>query len=726
MNILLIGGAGVLMSQFINKLKKERHRIFLLTGKRYNNQDYEKKVFERYNFTYDSGSMNEIFESVRPDVVLFLGAFDTNFTWVDEQKDSVKFTSSLLNLLSAFSMGQYGRFVYLSSSEVYAGDFPEDITEETETNADRYRGMAIAQGEAICKSYRDSRKLDIVCARLDHLDMIPSRRREVEGICAQMCLSALENNRIKANGNHRFSLLYTTDAVEYIYRLMVSDSHRHYLYHISSSEEISELELAELIRDAARVAPEIVEVDDWNAREILSNQRFDDEFGLRIFHHGRDIAAKMMSHMERNKKAFLQDEEKRDSFGKRVADKLGWMVHAFVPFLENMFCFVIFFMLNNRAVGSEYFSQLDFYLLYVLLFAIIYGQQQAIVSAVLAVAGYLFRQMYNRTGFEVMMDYNTYVWVAQLFILGLVVGYMRDRLNSMKAENEEKEEFLTYRLGDITEINQSNVRVKDVLETQIVNNNDSIGKIYNITSKLEQYTPEEVLFYAAEMVSQLMNSKDVAIYTVSNNDFARLASSTSKTARRYGHSIRYRQMDELSKALLERKVYINRSIDRNFPHMANAIYDEGRMQLIIMVWGISWEQMTLGQANLLTVISLLIQNAVLRANRYMVALEDKRYVDGNRVLEQESFVSLVNAFWHAMDRGLTECTLLWIHAQENDYRHAGEVLEKNLRQADYLGTLKDGRLYALLANTSVKDAQIVVSRFAECGYASEIVEEVQA
>lgn len=160
--------------------------------------------------------------------------------------------------------------------------------------------------------------------------------------------------------------------------------------------------------------------------------------------------------------------------------------------------------------------------------------------------------------------------------------------------------------------------------------------------------------------------------------------------------------------------------------MANAIYDEGRMQLIIMVWGISWEQMTLGQANLLTVISLLIQNAVLRANRYMVALEDKRYVDGNRVLEQESFVSLVNAFWHAMDRGLTECTLLWIHAQENDYRHAGEVLEKNLRQADYLGTLKDGRLYALLANTSVKDAQIVVSRFAECGYASEIVEEVQA
>ena len=50
-------------------------------------------------------------------------------------------------------------------------------------------------------------------------------------------------------------------------------------------------------------------------------------------------------------------------------------------------------MLNNRAVGSEYFSKLDFYLLYVLLFAIVHGQQQALLSAGLAVGGYCFRQI---------------------------------------------------------------------------------------------------------------------------------------------------------------------------------------------------------------------------------------------------------------------------------------------------------------------------------------------
>ena len=43
-----------------------------------------------------------------------------------------------------------------------------------------------------------------------------------------------------------------------------------------------------------------------------------------------------------------------------------------------------------------------------------------------------FRQMYHRTGFEVALDYNTYVWIAQLMILGLSVGYLRDQLSSMK------------------------------------------------------------------------------------------------------------------------------------------------------------------------------------------------------------------------------------------------------------------------------------------------------
>ena len=62
----------------------------------------------------------------------------------------------------------------------------------------------------------------------------------------------------------------------------------------------------------------------------------------------------------------------------------------------------------------------------------------------------------------------------------------------------------------------SNMRVKELLSNQIINQSDSFGKLYEITSSLDQYEPSEVLFYAAEVLARLMGSRDVAIYTVGN------------------------------------------------------------------------------------------------------------------------------------------------------------------------------------------------------------------
>ncbi len=47
---------------------------------------------------------------------------------------------------------------------------------------------------------------------------------------------------------------------------------------------------------------------------------------------------------------------------------------------------------------------------------------------------------------------------------------------------------------------------------------------------------------------------------------------------------------------------------------------------------------------------------------------------------------------------------------------------KKLRQTDYIGTLKDGGLYVLLANSNNNDVQFVINRLKEIGYDSDIVE----
>lgn len=302
---------------------------------------------------------------------------------------------------------------------------------------------------------------------------------------------------------------------------------------------------------------------------------------------------------------------------------------------------------------------------------------------------------------------------------------MRDQIRSIRMESEEVQKNLKRQLRDIKDINNSNVRVKDVLERQVIDQKDSIGKLYSITSTLDQYMTEEVLFYAVEILSKILRSPDVAIYTVYNSDYARMFSASSDVARQLGNSIRYPDMGELYEALRQRKVYVNRQLDERYPLMANAIYENDEMKMIVMVWGIPWERMTLGQANLLVVISYLIQNAVLRAGRYMEALEQQRYVEDTHILEPGAFTTLVEAYQKAKKKNLTECTLLQIQADPSECERAGEVLLKNLRQTDYLGTMEDGRLYVLLANTVRKEAEIVISRFDAAGFKSIVVEGIE-
>lgn len=283
--------------------------------------------------------------------------------------------------------------------------------------------------------------------------------------------------------------------------------------------------------------------------------------------------------------------------------------------------------------------------------------------------------------------------------------------------------YLSKQLVAINDINGSNVRVKNALTTQIINQNDSVGKIYNITSTLNKLMPEEILFQAATMLGELMESRDVAIYTVSNGQYARLFSYTTPKAKKGGNSICYREYGALSEALKDHRVYINRELDERYPMMASAIYDDEEMEIIVMIWSISWDRMTLGQADYLVVCGYLIQNAVIHANRYLSALRDERYVKGLELLKGEAFDGLVRSFLHAREKGLTECVLLEVDIRDKALLDAGKELRKNLRNNDYVGIGGDHKLLVLLSNAGRAEADVIMKRFEEKGYVSRIKEE---
>ena len=239
MNILLVGGTCSLMNNIILKLRKEGHRVFLLTGDKYKHNKYEK-VFERYDFPYDSENLNEVIESVNPDVTILLGAFDTNYLWNGEERETVHFISHMVNILVAYSVVNRGKLIYLSSDEVFSGDYPDDITEGEKFSGYGIRPAALSQAEELCENFRVNRGLDITVLRLDHLYSIPKDKNDINNICAGMCLEYLRDGYIKADENHTFSMLYEKDAVEYIYKVVKSKKRAHSIYHLSSNDVVNE------------------------------------------------------------------------------------------------------------------------------------------------------------------------------------------------------------------------------------------------------------------------------------------------------------------------------------------------------------------------------------------------------------------------------------------------------------------------------------------------------
>jgi hypothetical protein len=212
---------------------------------------------------------------------------------------------------------------------------------------------------------------------------------------------------------------------------------------------------------------------------------------------------------------------------------------------------------------------------------------------------------------------------------------------------------------------------------------------------------------------------------VANRSFARLFASTSKKARGLGNSIEYPKMTKMYEEISADRVFINRDMDPDYPLMADAITSEEEMQLIIMVWGIPWDRMNLGQANMLRIAGYLIQNAVLRANRYMDALENTRYESGTDVLSVDAFSSLVRAFISAEQRDLTECCILRVDSEKPvDEDKMATAVGKTLRNSDYLGRLPDGGLYILLSNTSDENAGYVINRIKGEGYRAVITKDI--
>lgn len=926
MNILLIGGSNNLTNRLIASFNKEGHRVSVLTGSYHTGKKYNR-VFEIYNFPYSSNVLTEIFESVAPDLTLYMGIYDNNYKWEDIQKDSVEFITSFMNILNAYSALGRGRLVLLSSDAIYKDSLPYLIPEQTEPDANDLRGLALVEAESLCEKYRSVFGADILTIRLSGNYWQPKTLEDVGDPVSRMCLRVLKDGRVTTVSHRSIMLIHNSDAAFFISRLALTNERQHSVYNISSGVPISLNDLAAIVNESAEkvlektnggkdkdkdeAEPENarsesglnldnadadadLELDDadtdadlwsddsdsdtdlglddsgaevladtktaagndigtdkgrgpnvskgqgigrilgafrnrgktigknlndtlvkklskkndedldphhakhhemlfelhhdktdedeydddlfieaglddsindeldlssfakdkprtgaavWPADEedpeivtirsmgsdhgvealagtvqaLLSTERYSKEFGINRLADLREKTEETIAYMLKHKAIFLADEEKEPGLLQIIANYLKELAVLSVPYIENFICFLIVFFASSYLKNSQFFSRIDLFLLYVMLFSILYGQTQGIVSAFLSIFSLLIPTMSNGSLSDILMDYSTYVWIAQLFIVGLVIGYLKDKLWEQKDEAKEDHEYMTTQVDDIRDINSTNSRVKDTLETQLINQENSVTKIYEITSELNQYHSVDVLFRATEMICRIMGSHDVSVYILNpGSRYARLFTATSERARQYGKSFVYKEESgDMYESFLKKTPYVNRTWDPKYPSIANLVYEGDIDHFVIMVWNLPLEKLNQGQANLLKVICLLTKESVFRAQRYYEAIQHEQHVPDTDVLLREPFKNMVDTYDAAAARHLTDFMVLRVMQLPGGIKPTADRLREHIRPNDFLGLgLRDDAIYVLLSNTTSEEGEAVIKRLASYGFTS--------
>lgn len=743
-NILIIGGKGTLRDELEHKLSREGNFVSLLT----NGQKFPKKPRE-YIYDYDSDSVREAMDSSSPEVVVFLGAYDPLFSWNirSEQKDYQTYIAGLTNVLRWAEACGVQRFIYLSSECVFEDHYLSPISEEMSMSPRSTKGIAVSLGESIVGNYAAHQRMDTVIVRLAHLYMTPANMQECSDVYTKLCLQAASEGRMQINAKIKRSALYLNDAVHALLQLATASVHNQCLYHITAEEAVTEADAAELIQKASS-RPVALEDQTVGMEHcvLLADHYFADEFSFRARNTLEDTIPQIMRRIQGNIRQYTAggksaSEENRSLF-MRLCTRL-------IPFAEALVVFVLALLAEIFLSQSEFFVHVDFFMLYVLLFALVHGLHQSIFTAALSVLGYFIIRMDGENHLQLLMDVGTYVWIAQIFIVGMSVGHLKDRLRQLQSDKDEEINYLALRLGDISDINKSNVAIKNYFEQQTINSTESLGFFYDIVARLDEANENEVMFVAVQLLSSVMGTEDVAIYSADSTGYCRLLTSMTARSGAMGKSLRMRDYKPVFDALAKEHIFINRTADERLPVMASSITDhEGKMSFAIFLWNLPYERMTLHYSNTLRIVSLLIRSAVERTTNYLDALTNKRYLKKTNILQDEAFRDIYQVYENARSKGLTEYTLLKINTpkkkkknkdvkksdKEKDVlellkktkylRQIDTFLQGQLRQLDYVGYLNDESFYILLVNTNHEGSAVVIRRLADHGLAVKPAEKL--
>ena len=730
LKILYIGNCNSLAAKFVDKLVKEEHDAYIISEKDFPKETKPTLSYRFYAYKSEDLGVEKVFASVKPNVVVFASGIFIDEMW-GHSKDSNSYLSQLVNVLNLSAINGTDKFIYLSSNQVYPSQ-NNIITESVPKKPEEYKGMLCSQGEDMVANYKANFNLDYVILRLPSIYGFSINENERD-IVSNIVNKFYTTGEYVANNNRFIVPLHIKDCVEALFR--AKDGTPSLIYNVAEAEITTEAALASKLNVLLGSKYIVREVDGPTIKCALDCSEVKKDFEWVQFHN-------LDSTLSNKEIDFTKKIDKADK-PKKVSKH-----PTILQTIENLLLFALFVFLTIWSQGNQVFKEIDFFVIYIVLIALIFGIRQSILSVILTtVYSFIYEKGGNFNIYDILVNISIMLKIAQYLFLGVAVGYIVDHYKSIITEKDVEFAFLDTEFNEIANINNDNIDIKQEYEKRLLDIKTSLPKLHLITSQLNVLEPEKIYTGIVNVIRDVMSTNTVAVYSVNtNSQYARLVVSANSESIFSGKSINLKNYPKLYNIMLENEIFVGNQWSKDEPAFAAPILDRGKLIAIVLIKEMPFNSLTLYQTNLFRTITALISSAISIADQYDIATRASKYIENTDILTRREFEKLIQIKADEKKRGLSNFTLIKIQPTKriqtldftkllsaDNYYGSGidnkdtyvdlyHQVSDMFRDTDFFGLNEDNELIVLLGNTSKTDVDFVIERIKQRNLTANLVE----
>jgi nucleoside-diphosphate-sugar epimerase len=714
---LISGNLKILAPSLSRYLLEKNHQV-VLSGYPYQERNIPLNDARFIPFEREGELQLQFFDAHGFDCVIYIAAQE-GMEFLPVDRYSPQDTIDLEKVLSHSQQTGVKQIIYISSVHIY-GD-AADTSENANPSPISLYGQLLSNEENICKYFAETYPLEVDIIRLPNV----YGPMEDNAFLNQLIAKAKVENSIEMHVSEMAPchFIHIEDFLDFI-SLKLDDESASGLHIFNlSAEDINYSFLQQLVgyvvpgTEFTFVGPEVNATFAISIQTEQAQKRYawKPRFNLiqEVKHLGIDNAGPV--------------EQKRSG---NIFQRIKSVVRPFLVWVEVILGAFLMHLLTVWTNTLIEFKYIDYRLLYVILIGSTHGLFFGILSALLACLSIIVK--WYGIGLDwALIVYNVENWIpfALLFLAGSVTGYQHD-----KKENEitfekhqtalihEKYEFL-YKLYD--EIST----IKNQLRDQLVGYRDSFGRFFKVTNELNELDADQIFIKSIEVLEDLMQNGQIAIYSVEpNGSFGRLEVKSKSIHANIPRSINLNtDYSDAFQSVRSGEIFQNKSLLANYPAYIAPIMENEKLIGLVFLWEASFEQFSMYYLNLFRITTGLVQSALVRAAAFQNMQREEQYLPATSILRPDAFRKAIALKKTMRRKKIADYIVLKIPKEDRGWIQLYEPLSKGVRDEDVIGVLdeNDSACYVLLSHAEMQHLDMIQQRLEKLGLKSEYITEIK-